>query len=158
MGSEERDMILQMLAEGKVSTAEAADLLDALDTKDAGQSNVETSAEDPYYDTRHWERDARRYERDSRRHERDMRRGHGLADRGLEIHVQDGDETRTHVHIPLGLAAAAGKFLPKKAQEYFEKYGIDLTDLIDSISNDLSRRGEIVNVQDGQTRVHIAVI
>jgi hypothetical protein len=149
VSSEERDMILQMVAEGKVSTAEAADLLDALDTKE--EPDDSGISEELIY------RDLRQEQRDERRRQRDARRGRGLADRGLIIHVQDGEETRTHVQIPLAMAAAAGKFVPKKAREYFEQYEIDLTDIIDSVSNDLGRRGEIVNVQDGDTRILISI-
>lgn len=147
MSSEERDMILQMVAEGKVSTGEAADLLDALDSA-REQDETEWSRE---------ARDEARQERDERRRERDARRGRGIYDRGLLIDVRDGDETRTHVHIPLAMAAAAGKFIPKKAREYFEQYGIDLTELVESVSSDLARRGEIVNVVDGETRVQVSI-
>ena len=162
MSSEERDMILQMVAEGKVTTAEAADLLDALDTKEdrAGEDGVGAESRDVYRndrDQRRQERDARRFERDLGRQDREQRRK-GFADRVLEIHVQDGGETRTHVNIPLGMAVAAGRFLPKKAQDYFDRYGIDLNDLLDSVSSDLSRRGDIVDVTDGDTHVHLAII
>jgi hypothetical protein len=149
VNSEEREMILQMVADGKVSTSEAVDLLDALDAKDEAyedEAEVEVSSRDIY-----------RQLRDERRRERDLRRGRNLSDRGLLILVQDGNETRTHVHIPLAMAAAAGKFVPKRAREYFEQYGIDLTDLIDSVSKDLAKRGEIVNVVDGETRVQVTI-
>jgi DUF4097 and DUF4098 domain-containing protein YvlB len=149
VSSEERDMILQMVAEGKVSTHEAADLLDALDTE---EESANPEAADDVSNV-----DMFRRQRDESRRERDQRRGRGLADRSLLIDVRDGEQTKTHVQIPLAMAAAAGKFIPKKAREYFEEYGIDLSDLIDSFSNDPVRRGEIVNVVDGETRVHIAI-
>jgi hypothetical protein len=149
VSSEERDMILQMVAEGKVSTAEAADLLDALDTKEEA-ADQEVADEAGYMDVY-------RQQRDERRRERDQRRGRGFAQRALLIDVRDGDKTKTHVQIPLAMAAAAGKFIPKKAREYFEQYDIDLTDLIDSITSDPVRHGDIVNVQDGDTRVLISI-
>lgn len=152
----EREMILQMLAESKITTSEAADLLDALETKDPNQASSEGASESSFRDARFRDRDTRRHERDLHRQERGSR-GRRLSERNLEIHVQDGEETRTHVNIPLGLATAAGKFMPKKAQEYFEKYGIDLAELIDSVSHDGGREGELINVVDGETRVHIAI-
>jgi hypothetical protein len=179
VSSEERDIILQMVAENKISTGEAADLLDALTESEAEESSSSGrpdwlgSADDfkaEMHDRvhqHHRDHEARRadaerrrqeheQERRWRRHDRDARRV-PASGRSLLIHVSDGEETRTHVHIPLGMALAAGKFIPKKARAYFEEYGIDLTDLIDSISNDLARVGEIINIRDGETRVQVVV-
>ncbi len=136
MSSEERDIILQMLAEGKVSPSEAGDLLDALEIKGSAQPAFSTGLEQT---------------------KQGGRVDPSLAGRGLLIHVRDGEETRTKVHIPLGLALTAGKFIPKRAQEALQEYGLDLGQILETIAKG-DQRGEIVDVRDGETRVEIAVI
>ncbi|HZT95315.1 MAG TPA: hypothetical protein VFB34_00600 [Chloroflexota bacterium] len=136
MNSEERNIILQMLSEGKISPSEAGDLLDALETEeepafDAGSLPRPPSPPRPRLDP-------------------------DLMGRGLLLNVREGDENRTQLHIPLGLALAGGKFIPRKAQEAMEKYGLNLAEILDSIARG-EQKGEIVNVQDGDTRVHIAI-
>lgn len=153
MSSEERDMILQMLADGKVTPQEAADLLDALEPEpDAGAA--------PGGDRSHWQGDDLERLRSSRRWEDPgpgpRRPTPAFAGRSLLIHITDGDETQTRVNVPLGMALAAGKFIPKRAQEYFDRYGIDLSTILDSIAHG-SQNGEIVNVSDGDTHVKIVV-
>lgn len=146
MSKEERDIILQMLSEGKISPSEAGDLLEALETQQ--KEDLEQSTR-PFESGRH---EYRNHERHGNFASRDSLHQHGLL-----IRVSEGEETRTRVHIPLGMAFAAGKFMPKKAQEYFDKYGIDLKEVLDSVAGDLGRRGEIVDVNDGETRVQIVV-
>jgi len=182
MSSEERDIILQMVAENKITTAEAADLLDALneveteeresssapnwgglhETIDSalGEAGLHISEKVRERARRHADREARQWQREAQQRARDAARDfrRGRNGRSLLIHVSDGEETRTHVHIPLGLAIAAGKFIPKKARVYFDEYGIDLTDLVDTITHDLARVGEIINIRDGETRVQVTVI
>lgn len=179
MSKEERDIILEMVAENKISTAEAADLLDALTESEAdergssapdwvGAGGSETDTGSRFVDGHRRDRDSQRHEREVRRHERELERearrreresGRGrTSGRSLMIHVRDGDETRTHVHIPLGMALAAGKFIPKKARGYFDEYGIDLDDLLDTLQADLGRAGEIVNIRDGEKSIHISVV
>ena len=148
MNNEERSIILTMLSEGKISPSEASDLLDAIEVKKESEPQESGS----------WHAEARR----ERKHDAHARRTEiypagRVRDRGLMIHVSDGDETRTKVHIPLGMALAAGKFLPQKAKEYFDKYGINLDEVLESAMSDMGRRGEIVDVRDGDTRVQIVV-
>ncbi|HEV3312668.1 MAG TPA: hypothetical protein VG815_19315 [Chloroflexota bacterium] len=170
MSSEEREMILQMLAENKISTAEAADLLDALESPEESRSEYETEVESAFYNAERSERDGRRAERDLRRAERDMEREarrmerevrrsrHPGSGRSIVIDIRDGEETKTHIQVPLGMALAAGKFIPKKARAYFDEYGIDVTDLIDSVASDVSQHGDLVNIRDGDKRVQISVV
>lgn len=154
MSSEERDMILQMLADGKVTPQEAADLLDALEPeRDAGSS--------PGGDWNQWIADeAERARNRSSWEERiaGSRRPNPplFSGRSLMIHVTDGDETKTHVNVPLGMALTAGKFIPKRAQEYFDRYGIDLSAILDGVAHG-DQNGELVNVRDGNTHVKIVV-
>ena len=167
MRSEERDMILQMVAENKISTAEACRTCStrrrgrAGSRRDLPRLPRVTALE--HREFRRLERDLwcrrkRDLERAARDHERAMRGSRPLTGRSLMIHVRDGDETRTHVHIPLGMAMTATKFIPKKARGYFEEYGIDLTDLLDTVSEDLGRVGEIVNIRDGCKSVQVAIV
>ena len=164
MSNEERDVILQMLAESKITAAEAATLLDALKESEAGEpaeagASWQRSAGEHRRAFADMDRDFKRMDREMRRRERDMEREHRRptnSGRSLFINVTDGDDTRTHVQIPLGMAVAAGKFMPRKARAYFEEYGIDLTELVDSVMNDISRAGEIVNIRDGNKRVQVS--
>ncbi|GEM_PF-4582148 len=136
MSSEERDIVLQMLSEGKISPSEAGELLDALDVKEAAPEEPRVARPEPA-----------------------IKEGRSKADsRSLMIEVRDGGETRTHVQIPLGLAMAAGKFLPKKTQDYLEQFGIEMDELLENVTEDLARKGPIVDVRDGDTMVQIAVI
>jgi hypothetical protein len=152
VSSEERDMILQMLAEGKVTPQEAADLLDALEpgrlapTPHPGEWN-------------RWQGDnAERFGSSSSWQDRGpaQRRSSSFAGRSLLIHVTDGDETKTNVNVPLGMALTAGKFIPRRAQEYFDRYGIDLASILEGIAHG-DQNGELVNVRDGNTQVKIVV-
>src|SRR5579872_3004148 len=174
VSDEERDMILQMVAENQISTAEAAVLLDALKESEAEEQAQPdwASGSDQFRESRRrLEHEARRMEHDARRMERDVERAARQASRdafrhlgrpgigrSLLIHVRDGEETRTNVRIPLGMALAAGKFIPKKARGYLEEYGIDVADLIDSLANDLGRTGDIVNIREGDKVVQISIV
>lgn len=165
MSNEERDMILGMVAENKITSAEAADLLDAL--ADVEREDGETNREERFSNTHHRDREARRAERDVRRRERDLEREIRHRDREhrrtprsgrtLMIHIRDGEDTRTHVNIPLGMALAAGKFIPQRARAYFDDYGIDLTDLLDSVANNLGQSGDIVNIREGDKSIRVAI-
>jgi hypothetical protein len=146
-------MILQMLAEGKVTPQEAADLLDAIEPgRDAGSGDIGE-----------WNRchreDADRIRGWSAWEDRGpgvRRSSPQFSGRSLLIQVKDGDETKTHVNVPLGMALTAGKFIPKRAQEYFDRYGIDLMSILDGIARG-DQNGELVNVRDGDTHVRIVV-
>jgi hypothetical protein len=145
-------MILQMLADGKVTPQEAADLLDALEPEpDAGTAPRDWNS---------WQgEDLERLRSSSRWEERGpgpRRPTPPFGGRSLLIHITDGEETHTRVNVPLGMALTAGKFIPKRAQEYFDRYGIDLSSILDSIAHG-NQNGELVNVSDGDTHVKIVV-
>lgn len=142
MSTEERNIILQMLSEGKISSEEAADLLDALDVKDEEEARKGTSA---------WNAQPPPL---GRRVDPDLP---GMTKRGLLIEVADGKESAVHVHLPLGMALAAKKFMPKRALEYLEEYGIDLSQILEGVTSEAGPPREIVNVRDGETRVQIVL-
>ena len=153
MSSEERDMILQMLSEGTVTPREAADLLDALGpTGEPSPSRTEDGIRWRANDSGHsasvspWEESG----------PQPRRTPPPFSGRSLLIHVTDGDETKTRVNVPLGMALTAGKFIPRRAQEYFDRYGIDLSSILDGIAHG-DQGGELVNVSDGNTHVKIVV-
>src|SRR5216110_959251 len=110
MSTEEKSRILRMVAEGTVSAEEAADLLDALEPRVEPRA---PSALSPMA---------------SMMVQTPPRRT-------LVIQVSDHGKNVVNVRIPLGLAKAAGKFIPRQAQEYLENYDISIKDILDSIGN-----------------------
>lgn len=133
---EERAVILGMLAEGKVSADEAADLLDALDAPEAGPVGAERPdpAAMPNPPDR-WQLG---------------------RSRCLVIQVAEGEDSKVNLRIPLALARAAGRFIPRQAQGYLSKYDIELGQLIESAD---SSEGSmmLMDIHDGDGRVRIFV-
>ena len=141
MSNEERARILRMVAEGKVTPAEAEDLLAALDAApDAGARSTGPSATfgpgsmpaPPVLP------------------------GIRKQRRSLVIQVKEGGDSKVNVRIPLSLARAAGKFIPRRAQQQLAAYNIDLEELLSGLS-DAEGDGTLVEVKDGKDEVRIAV-
>jgi hypothetical protein len=144
MSNDERARILRMVAEGKVTPAEAEDLLAALDAApDAGTRSTGSSAT--------------------------FRPGPMPASpvppglpgirkhrRSLVIQVKEGGDSKVNVRIPLSLARAAGKFIPRHAQKHLAAYNIDLEELLSGLG-DAEGDGTLVEVKDGKDEVRIAV-
>ena len=135
MSSEDRRRILQLVADGKISAEEATELLDALpgdrqsESPDAPySSSLPMPPEPPIRPNRA---------------------------RSLVIQITEGSESRVNLRIPFGLARAAGKFVPRRAQQQLKEFGIDLQELLDDLSG--SENGTILQVQDDQDTVLIAV-
>jgi hypothetical protein len=143
MSSEDRRRILQLVADGKITAEEAAELLDAL-PKD-GQSEATREPTDfggpalqfpPGPQSPEWPRPPARA-------------------RALIIQITDGSDSHVNLRIPFGLARAAGKFVPRRAQQQLKEFGIDLQELLDDLRG--SENGTILQVNDDDSHVLIAV-
>jgi hypothetical protein len=144
MSNDERARILRMVAEGKVTPAEAEDLLAALDAApEAGTQSTGLSATfgpgpmpaPPMPPGPPGSRKQRR---------------------SLVIQVKEGGDSKVNVRIPLSLARAAGKFIPRHAQQHLAAYNIDLEELLSGLG-DAGGDGTLVEVKDGKDEVRIAV-
>lgn len=148
MSDEERARILRMVAEGKLSPEEAAELLEAVETEPepgvATFSGPPELPQPPYGNAS--ERDLRAAGREGRR---------GRAPRAVVIQIREGGENKVNLRIPLGLARAAKKFIPRQAQGYLSSYEIDLQEFLDGATD--MEGGTILEVKDGENRVLIAV-
>lgn len=142
MLSEDRRRILQLVADGKITAEEAAELLDALPKE--GQSDGPREQSDfggplpqlpspPQYPA--WPQPTRA--------------------RALVIQINDGSDSHVNLRIPFGLARAAGKFVPRRAQQQLKEFGIDLQELLDDLRG--SENGTILQVNDDDSHVLIAV-
>ena len=143
MSNEERARILRMVAEGKVTPAEAEDLLAALDAApDAGARSTGSSATfgpgsmpaPPVPGPP----------------------GIGRHRRSLVIQVKEGGDAKVNARIPLSLARTAGKFIPRHAQQHLAAYNINLEEFLSGLS-DAEGDGTLVEVKDGKDEVRIAV-
>jgi hypothetical protein len=146
MNDDERARVLRMVAEGKLSPEEAAGLLDALEpeTRGAGYSSPPGTPGEG---------------------EPGVRRiasprpvgapGRGRSPRAVVIQIKEGGDNKVNVRIPLGLARAAGKFIPRQAQTYLANYEIDLQEFLEGAGD--MEGGTLLEVKDGENRVLIAV-
>jgi hypothetical protein len=148
MNDDERARILRMVSEGRLSPQEAADLLEALEPEPepvgAAQdrsSEGRTSRADVYSD------------RDVRVRAPEVRRVRTA--RAVVIQIMEGGDNKVNIRIPLGLARAAGKFIPRQAQHYLASYEIDLQDFLEGASD--MEGGTLLEVKEGDNRVLIAV-
>jgi hypothetical protein len=140
MNDDERARVLRMVAEGKISPEEAADLLEAIQSSSAPRSPEPASMPEPPSPPAFESRELRL-----------RRRG-----RFLVIHVKEGGDNKVNVRIPLNLTRAAGKFIPRSAQTYLNKYEINLQEFLDDIS-ETEGGGTLLEVRDGDNKVLIAV-
>src|SRR5579885_1899247 len=130
MSTEERSRILRMVAEGKITAEEAADLLEAIELpRESPRAPTPPAPPNAMMPT---------------------------SNRSLVIQVFEKDTSRVNVRIPLSLARAAGKFIPRQAQEYLNDFDINLKDILESVGNP-AIIGNLVEVRDDDTRVRIAV-
>jgi hypothetical protein len=124
-----------MVSEGKLSPEEAANLLEAVE--DASERVSTSSVEPP------------------RGNVAQMRHGRAHRNRALIIQIKEGGDNKVNLHIPLSLARAAGKFIPRQAATYLQNYEIDLQQFLEDASE--ADGGTILEVKDGENRVLIAV-
>ncbi len=134
--NDEQRRILQMVADGKLTSEEAAELLDAL------QAESRRSEDDQPVGTRHFDH-------------RGPSGRVGRSPRTLMIQISEGNNNNVNLRIPFGLFRAAGKYIPRKAQASLSEYGIDLEELLGDLSG--SESGVLLQVNDGDDHVLIAV-
>jgi hypothetical protein len=148
VGDEERARILRMVAEGKLSPEEAAGLLEAVEPEPEPHiSEYPNPSEGQYAGF------GSRGESDVRIRGREGRRSR--PPRAVVIQIKEGGENKVNIRIPLGLARAAKKFIPRQAQNYLSSYEIDLQEFLDGASD--MEGGTLLEVKDGENRVLIAV-
>ena len=131
MSTEERARILRMVADGKLTAEEAADLLEALEAAPVPASRAGSAREQA------WQMPEKR-------------------GRSLVITITEGSATTANIRIPLALARAAGRFVPRRAQEQLEDYGVDLKQLLADLGDSLVE-GPLIEIQDEEDHVRIAV-
>src|SRR5262249_16808565 len=140
--SEERGRILRMVAAGEISPAEAEDLLSALEPPRQSENRPPASSGNLVPPAPPMAPQAMMLQ---------LAKG-----RSLVIHITEGDETMVDVRIPLGLARAASKFIPRKAKEYLEEYDMNVEQLLESLVG-AEGSDTLVEIQDGEDHVRIAV-
>ncbi len=137
-----------MVAEGKLSPEEAAGLLEAVEPEPepqpAGFSNSSEAQSVGF---------GGRGESELRMRGREGRRSR--VPRAVVIQIKEGGENKVNIRIPLGLARAAKKFIPRQAQNYLAAYEIDLQEFLDGATD--MEGGTLLEVKDGENRVLIAV-
>ncbi|HVA91033.1 MAG TPA: hypothetical protein VNL71_14460 [Chloroflexota bacterium] len=132
MANEEQSRILQMVANGQVSPAEASDLLSALEPLAPRPAPVPVFPPASSLGPR------------------------ARTSRSLIIQVMDGERSKVNVRIPLGLARAAERFLPRQAQQYLREQGIELGEMLDSVQGN-EEPTSLLEVDDDDTHVRIAI-
>jgi|SRR5947209_1679537 len=133
MSDEERSRILRMVAEGKLSPEEAADLLEAVQSPAQEEEATMMPGRNPSM----------------------VMRGHRRRSRCLVIHVREGSENKVNLRIPISLTRAAGKFIPRQATQYLSKYEINLNDFVEDLAE--AEGGTILEIREGDNKVLIAV-
>ncbi|MBV9280879.1 MAG: hypothetical protein JOZ41_12420 [Chloroflexi bacterium] len=130
--SEDRARVLHMVADGKISAEEAADLLDAL-APSRPEPRGTVPAEPP------------------------LPLAPQVRSRSLVIQIGEGGKNRVNLRIPLGLARAAGRFIPRRAQDFLDRYEIDLRDLVGEGAAGSLPEGPLLEIDDDEAHVRIAV-
>jgi hypothetical protein len=136
MTNDERARILRMVAEGKISAEEAGDLLEAIEPPRLDPPTQQLIRPDPPPIP--------------------VPPGAPGSRRSLVIHISDGSQTKVNLRIPLGLARAAGRFIPRQAQEHLDEYDISIKELLEDVGNTLAV-GPLIDIQDDETKLLIAV-
>lgn len=139
MTEDDRRRILRMVAEGAITAEEGADLLDSL--------GEERRAHEP---------DTAREEAGSRAMAMATSGAPARTVRSLVIRVEEGDQSKVNLRIPLGLARAAGKFIPRRAQHDLSERGVDLAAMVEGIADGVEG-GPLLQIEDGEDRVYIGV-
>lgn len=137
--NDERRRILQLVADSKISAEEAAELLDALGTQQRREPGMPGVPALPDLPTPAVPAPAL---------------AAGRA-RSLIIQITEGSSTKVNLRIPFGLARAAGRFIPRRAEQQLREFGIELEDLFNDLRG--SENGTILQVEDEDARVLIAV-
>ena len=130
---DERNRILDMLASGKITAEQAAELLKAIGPGDVPPPPPPPRAADAVG------ADARAF----------LRPKQGIS-RMLRISIDavgdgDTDRAKIRVNVPLALARFATKFMPDEAKVQLDEQGIDLSELIDALGDELPE-GRLVDI------------
>ena len=71
----------------------------------------------------------------------------------LKVRVQDGEDEKVSVNLPLSLARVAMKFIPQQAKDKMEAQGIDMDVLLHEVTE--TKIGKLVEVQEGDEYVEV---
>ena len=134
MSSEERLRILEMVAEGKLTTDEADELLGAMEP---APLPVARGAFAPLAHPHHLRHAA-------------------APQRYLTVRVTDGDQPKVNVRIPLGLARGAAKWLGNLTEQVQSSFDLNVKDLVESLG-DAPSDGTVIDLHDGGTTVWIGI-
>ena len=154
---DERNRILDMLSEGKISADQAAEILKAIGPSEGAAAPPPPSAPRPPRGGVGFDADgARAY----------VMPKQGIA-RMLRISIDaDGDtpsdRAKIRVNVPLALARFAMKFMPEDARLKMSEQGIDLSELLDALGDELPE-GRLVDIdttgqEDGNAKIIIEVV
>lgn len=129
--TEERMRVLQMIADGKISAEEGAQLLESMgeETADSRNSHTELSS---YTGAEGQEKGGLS----------------GIKGKKLRIQVRSREtgKVKVNLKIPLRLARIAEKFIPKQAKKEMEEQGINISQIVDSL--DELEDATLVDVSD----------
>lgn len=129
--TEERMRVLQMIADGKISAEEGAQLLESMgeETADSRNSHTELSS---YTGAEGQEKGGLS----------------GIKGKKLRIQVRSREtgKVKVNLKIPLRLARIAEKFIPKEAKKEMEEQGINISQIVDSL--DELEDATLVDVSD----------
>ncbi|MCF7944024.1 MAG: hypothetical protein K9L75_00635 [Spirochaetia bacterium] len=129
--TEERMRVLQMIADGKISAEEGAQLLESMGEEAADSRNSHT-------------------ELSSYNGAEGQEKGglSGIKGKKLRIQVRSREtgKVKVNLKIPLRLARIAEKFVPKEAKKEMEEQGINISQIVDSL--DELEDATLVDVSD----------
>ncbi|MGH2448007.1 MAG: SHOCT-like domain-containing protein [Chloroflexota bacterium] len=121
--------VLRMVSDGVLSPAEGADLLDALRPSPTAIAVDRAPATAPLAPAR---------------------------SRNLIIQISEDGESKVNLRIPIGLARAAGRFIPRQVHSSLDEHGIQLEDLLAGLAS-TDGVGPLLDIQDDDDRVRISV-
>ena len=132
MTSEERLRILEMVAEGKLTTDEADELLGAMEP--APQPAARAAFSPPALPLR----------------------PAPAPQRYLAVRIMEGDEPKVNVRIPMSLASGAAKWLGNLTEQVQSSFDLNVKDLVESLG-DAPSDGTVIDLHDGGTTVWIGI-
>ncbi len=132
MNSEERLRILEMVAEGKLTTDEADELLGAMEP--APQPPARAAFTPPPLPLR----------------------PAPAPQRYLAVRIMEGDEPKVNVRIPMSLASGAAKWLGNLTEQVQSSFDLNVKDLVESLGEAPSD-GTVIDLHDGGTTVWIGI-
>ena len=130
MSSEERLRILEMVAEGELTTEEADELLRAMEP--APQPATRGAFAPPALPLRP-----------------------AAPQRYLTIRVVEGDQPKVNVRFPLGLARGAAKWLGSLTEQVLS-FDLNVKELVESLG-DAPSDGTVIDLHDDDTTVWIGI-